>query len=212
MRIKKVRDLLPGAHIEIAKGTQEDNKKYCSKEDTNFYEWGEPITQGVRTDLRKLADDIKQGKRIREIATGDPTNFIKYHRGILALTLTLTLTRSAVTECYIYWGKAGTGKSRRASEEAPLAYWKNNTKWWDLYQGQEVVIWDDFDPSVLPFTDFLRLCDRYPLYLECKGGTVNFISKKIIFTSNVDPTTWYLQGESLQFKRRITKIIKFDSL
>lgn len=46
-RMNGVKELLcERVHLEIARGTQEENKKYCSKQDTEFYERGEPIRDG----------------------------------------------------------------------------------------------------------------------------------------------------------------------
>lgn len=36
-----------------------------------------------------------------------------------------------------------------------------------------------------------RICDRYPLNIETKGGSVSFLAKKIIITSNVHPKDWW---------------------
>ena len=52
------------------------------------------------------------------------------------------LFRSEVT---VIWGETGVGKSRWASETYPDAYWKPpNSKWWDNYAQEEVIIMDEF--------------------------------------------------------------------
>ena len=38
---------------------------------------------------------------------------------------------------------------------------------------------------------FLRICDRYPLRVEYKGGMTQFVSKTLIITSNREPRDWY---------------------
>jgi len=62
--------------------------------------------------------------------------------------------------------------------------------WWDGYEGQHTVIIDEFY-SWLRYDFFLRLTDRYPLQVETKGGVVQFVSHRIVFTSNTPPTAWY---------------------
>lgn len=55
------------------------------------------------------------------------------------------------------------------------------------------MIWDEFAPvdCGLSPSFILRLVDRYALTVEIKGGTINFNVPYIIFTSNVDPATWF---------------------
>ena len=117
----------------------------------------------------------------------------------------------------VFWGASGTGKSRRAVEEAgDDVYFKPRGKWWDGYQQQQSVILDDFY-GWLPFDDLLRLLDRYPLRVEYKGGFHEFNSKTIFITSNVHPLDWYkgdwYQAEQKQaLTRRINCIIHFNKL
>ena len=51
-----------------------------------------------------------------------------------------------VRQCFVYWGPTGTGKSRRAWDEAGVeAYCKDpRTKFWDGYQVEENVVIDEF--------------------------------------------------------------------
>ena len=51
--------------------------------------------------------------------------------------------RTSAKRCLWYWGAPGTGKTRKATAEHPDAYKKLQNKWWDGYQGQDVVILDD---------------------------------------------------------------------
>jgi hypothetical protein len=49
---------------------------------------------------------------------------------------------------------------------------------------------DDFY-GWLPWSFLLQLCDRYAMRVPTKGGHLPFLSKVIIFTSNVHPSEWY---------------------
>ena len=55
-----------------------------------------------------------------------------------------------------------------------------NSKWWDNYAQEDVVIIDE-SYGWLPYCEMLRLLDRYPCQVETKGGSVNFApTEKII--------------------------------
>lgn len=109
--------------------------------------------------------------------------------------------------CVVYWGPTGTGKSRRAWQEAgPLAYPKNpRTKWWDSYRGQENVIIDEFRGDI-DIGYLLRWLDRYPILIETKGSGTSVRAKRYWITSNLDPELWYPTVDSdtwYALKRRL---------
>lgn len=57
LAVKKVVGLR--AHVEVSKGTQEQNIAYCSKEDPDPEVFGSPCVKGQRSDLRALMNTIK---------------------------------------------------------------------------------------------------------------------------------------------------------
>lgn len=85
----------------------------------------------------------------------------------------------------------------------PKAYWKQRSNWWDGYAGHEAVILDEFY-GWLPFDLLLRLCDRYPLMVETKGGQTQFAAKTICITTNMLPCNWYKSAYFPSFARRVT--------
>jgi len=92
----------------------------------------------------------------------------------------------------VYWGATGTGKSRRAWEEAGLmAYPKDpRSKFWDGYRGQENVVIDEFRGGI-DIAHLLRWLDRYPVIVEVKGASTVLCATHIWLTSNLDPRLWY---------------------
>jgi len=94
--------------------------------------------------------------------------------------------------CTVYWGTTGTGKSRRAWEEATMeAFPKNpNTKFWDGYRGDEHVVIDEFRGRI-NISYLLQWLDRYPVIVEIKGSATVLRAKHIWITSNLDPRLWY---------------------
>lgn len=92
----------------------------------------------------------------------------------------------------VYWGATGSGKSRRAWNEASLlAYPKDpRSKFWDGYRGQEHVVIDEFRGGI-DISHVLRWLDRYPVIVEVKGSSVVLKATKIWITSNLHPKDWY---------------------
>jgi len=200
-------------HIEPAKGNDEQNRHYCTK-DNNFWEFGVPLTKGQRTDLEALVGTIKESKSIRSVAEKHPVEYIKYSRGIERLFQHLAPVerRNWKTEVIIYYGQSGTGKSKTAKEICEAReyniYYKARSSWWCGYNGQEAVIFDDFY-GWQKYDDLLRITDRYPLVLEVKGGHTEFLAKIIFFTSNKPIETWYsgswYDSDAIgAFKRRVS--------
>lgn len=94
--------------------------------------------------------------------------------------------------CFVFWGRTGTGKSRRAWAEAGLqAYPKDpRTKWWCGYDNHENVVLDEFRGAI-DVSHLLRWLDRYPVLVEVKGGAAVLMAKSFWITSNLDPRCWY---------------------
>lgn len=195
----------PRARLEVAKGTLDQCKTYCSK-DGQFEERGTPKQQGQRNDLNHIAEMLESGASIGEVARAAPAEFIRYSRGIEALRIALRAAprqgRSAITWLH---GKAGTGKSYYAKARHPngkLFIKEPGNKWWDGYDFQEAVLIDDFDPSDGywstndGYRNLLRLLDEGPCKVEVKGNTMEFNSKFIYITCE-HPPSYYWSGNKL---------------
>ena len=214
-RLSWCKNVIARAHFEIARGTRDQARDYCRKSDTRVagpFEFGEWKSggQGSRTDLNAVKALIDDGAGEQEIAEGHFSTWCRNYRAFREYKRIKTEARNWPCDVEVLWGEPGTGKSRKALEENPGAYWKPKGNWWDGYEQQEVVVIDEFY-GWLPYDFLLRLCDRYPLNVEVKGGTAAFVAKKIVFTSNKHPDDWY-QKENLDkraFARRVTKLIHF---
>lgn len=191
------------AHLEPAKGSASDNQKYCSKEN-DFEEFGSMPNPGRRTDLALATAAIKAGKRMAEVAEAHSEVFVKYYRGLGELQRILqppqTLHRER-PEVRVYVGTTGTGKSRRAMEEAEAkgqVYEKiaSTGRWWPGYTGQECVIFNDYYGDI-PLPELLVLLDRYGGQVDQKNGGYRFESKYMWFTSNDHVKDWYPKARSL---------------
>lgn len=97
-----------------------------------------------------------------------------------------------VRDVKVFWGPTGTGKSRRAWDEAGVdAYCKDpRSKFWCGYQGEENVIIDEFRGGI-DVAHLLRWFDRYPVRVEIKGSSVPLVASRVWITSNLEPSYWY---------------------
>lgn len=180
--------------------------------------------QGKRTDLAGACELVKQGGTNAELAEKFPTTYVKYFRGLNALRNALPIPPAEGNppkDCVLYWGPSRTGKSHRLKEECPEGpewFWCVPGKWFDGYEGQEGLVFDEIRDSWYPWEFLLRLIDRGPRRNEVKGDMVRMRATKFRMSSNVHPSQWY-QGvkgrpnepwDESPLRMRFSKIILMD--
>lgn len=162
---------------------------------------------GSRTDIDGLCAAIKKGDSLKKLANDHTSTMLKYFNNAQKLSSLLnTKVRDFMTELYIYTGVAGSGKSHAAFKEAcdflkaqgldEQPYYlmvpasKSIPLWFQDYVGQSVVIIDDFYGSI-DIDFFKRLIDKYPLTVNLKNGSAQFLAKRVYVTSNVGWRNWW---------------------
>lgn len=213
--IKRIQQLLsiPNAHVEVARGTYEENFKYCTKEQ-KFIELGTSAetTQGTRTDLQQLADAVREHASDIDLVESGILN-VSNLRALGFVRSAFTPNRDWPMNIHWFHGPSGSGKTRTAfalAKQAQTYYWKESShhQWWDGYSGQHTVIIDELRPGVFPFSYLLQLLDRYPFRVQTKGSTVTFTSHDIVITSPFTPQQFAQSStheEALQLLRRVTQ-------
>lgn len=215
--LAQVKRMWPRAHLEVGRGSVQQNVDYCSKDGRYCTHGNAPAGQGARTDLDTFILETKNGATIRQLLESHPSLFIRYPRGVSGYIAAHQPARDFPTRVLVYWGDTGAGKTRAAFEQYPDAYWfssfGSNQIWFDGYEGQTTAIFDEFYGQI-PFNLFLQLTDRYPCRVPIKGGFVQWRPRTIVFTSNVHPHEWYSgieRGSAIwgAFLRRLDEINHF---
>jgi len=189
-----------GTHIEKRKGTRTQAKEYCSKEETRQagpWEFGTFTPSQTKTSYKDKCSAIfkllEEGKTQREIIELYPEVWMRSHRAIEKFITMLHPPRNHQTTLSVIYGPTRSGKSFYAYSKYPQAYWKSADQWWNNYNGDEIVILDEFY-GWIKHSDLLRLADAYPLQVQTKGGMVEFTAKHVILISNEPMDGWYNQN------------------
>jgi len=204
-----MKKLFPRAHLEVAKGSPEQNKIYCSK-DGKFQEFGVfPKSTTVNATLKRkanyeLALQKAKQQRLYEI---DPGVLIRHMSSLKQIARDHPPNLETNDELCGVWffGPPGCGKSRTARWLYPDAYPKPCNKWWDGYQNQPYVIIDDFDRNHVVLGHHLKIwADHYPFIAEQKGHSITIRPRVLCITSNYHPAWIFTEDKTLYeaIKRR----------
>jgi len=178
-------------HVEITRS--EAANDYVFKDETavvgtRFELGSKPRNRSESKDWDAIKNEAKNG-----MLDNIPSDvYIRCYHSLKRIACDHMAPEAIVREVFVYWGPTGTGKSRRAWEEAGMSAFPKDprTKFWDGYNGHENVVIDEFRGGI-DIAHLLRWFDRYPVIVEVKGNSVVLKARKIWITSNLEPYFWY---------------------
>lgn len=218
------------AHIEPMRGSPHDSKVYCTKVDANAFEFGTCPAKGTKL-LDIAVNAIRSGSSLRQLANKDDESaraVVVHGRGLSTLSNLTTSSRDPAKPPAVYWlhGSTGTGKTRCAFElglryaggcSDDLCIIASPTlQWFEPYDRQKVVIFDDFRAKGVSFNFLLRVLDRYPLLVPLKGGYANWNPEVVFLTTPRAPSeTFEVRSQHKpedvqQLIRRLKRVVNFD--
>ncbi len=219
-----------GAHIEPAKGTNQENRDYVRKEGkwaddpkhgTNlpdtFEESGElpPEPQKRQKDSEAILAMIEDGATNADILREFPTTINRLpHIDQARQTLLEERYRKTFRSLLVVylWGKTGVGKTRSIMEKYGYENVFRVTNYahpFDGYKGEDIILFDEFRSS-LPISDMLKYLDGYPVLLPCRYADKVACFTKVFVVSNIPmesqyPNVQYDEPETwAAFRRRFS--------
>jgi len=210
--ISSVRRKLTGAHVEVARSV-DAAIDYCQK-DGDFVERGvRPKSDRSRGEDEKARweetwNNAKAG-RIEEIP---PDIRIRCYNSIKRIEKDhMAKPAHLDSPCGIWlYGLSGIGKTKAVYDRFPGLYSKNASKWWDGYQNEDVVLFDDVDPQVGAWSGrHLKIwADQYHFIADVKGGSIAIRPKLVIITSQYTIAACYPETETRMAIERRCRFIE----
>lgn len=224
-----------GAHIELRKGTSQQAADYIR--DPSSYDKPKEFTLSVRekgnlsiaeqkkkTQTQEMVEALHKGATEKEIALKFTAQYLNRSVGIGKVVAFKSDAQSLLfsekkMQAIALTGPTATGKTytanqlcREAIRQGKRVYVKDPvTQWWDGYDGQEVVLINEFSSTTtgISLTTLLEITDTYycTVPVRYKQSPI-FKAEQIIFTSNTKVEDWYTSNPYFrdQIVRRIQEI------
>lgn len=204
---------------------------YLNKEDSTPLQWGDIVNDKTWLDIARSANEAEVWNQLTEyrprdaMMSGDRivANWRKRKRALKPpvppTDPDLEENKVSNIDLIWFWGNAGSGKDRRVRKMAfaaqkTLFIKKSDTeKWWDEYNGEESICFEDLRGSDMKFHNFLQLTNPYrdiDYQVPIKGGFKTLKAHTIFITTGYHPKNlWKNTKKAVEWgmlKRRLTKV------
>lgn len=230
----RVATIFPGSHTEACKGSEGENVRYVTKDESRHERggpWYYPSREAFTDDSTVRKNQAALALRQSILAGADPLDTVQesedlfpeyirkkdaYDRFFSDVHVDHGVRRRPVV--VFLWGRAGVGKSRLAHNLADRLC--SEFKWskyhkpaatthWFNYRGERVVIWDELTPQTMPMAELNCFLHEYRHHVACFYRQAEFDPVVRIITSNLDPQFWYADDPNQDtFIRRLTLVIE----
>lgn len=219
VRLPTLKELLPGAHVELCRASEKNNERYCSKLDSRIagpWTYGKKTSQGKRTDWDDVKELAAAGTSRRDILLSHP-KLAPCSKGIDILVSAVRgpppLERTIRT--WLLYGEGDTGKTHRARHRFPEAYVVTGRyyegKSFDMYDDQTALILDEWRWDEWPLTLMDGILDKWRFQLQCRYLNKYACWTEVVIITNQSPDELYPAHSPINrhcFLRRINVTIE----
>jgi len=161
----------------------------------------------VGEQMETLREVAEQGGDYRDMLYENCNLAVRYANGLSKMIQIVKPDRPKGTRVSVYliWGKTNLGKTHAIFEQLEAG---NNiynklhpvnqqaTDYWEGYEGQDVVLFDDFHPFMYSLRQLLQYLHEWQIRVPIKGASAKALWTRVYITTNVPPNLWY-QAESM---------------
>lgn len=200
---KSISRVLPRARCDPARGSDFDNFGYSGKQDL-WFKHGKPPNQGGRTDIHEMEGCTSMREIVMQ-ATSVQAILLAQKR----LEFTEPKRDFLPNVIWLYGGsEAGKTKSVFDAFGYDVVHKQDTFKWWQGYDGHDVVVIDDLRADFCKYHELLTLLDRYPYVVEQKGGSRQLRARTMFVTSCYSPWEVY-KGKTTEDLKQLIRRIKY---
>lgn len=210
-------------HLELARGTESQNIKYCMKEG-NYQEYGAPLECTAKNMEKEKRHwemlDVYMNVPYDQFVRSYPKEAIIYGEKLERVRTNLMRTQppwNGELQDKNFWiyGAPGTGKSRWARSQAgnrqDTIYLKGCNKWWSgfIRQSHHIVLFEDFPNDAKYLAQLMKVwSDRYTFTAETKGSSILINPGEwfLIVTSNYSIGECFQGVDAIALKRRFREV------